>query len=76
MKDSIHSPWIGRLNNLSKTGLSYTGIVFVESFMLAQQQGRGENNRAALLKRIRAATDEQRVAAISLFDDFCKAKEI
>lgn len=76
MKGSLQSPWINRLNALSQTGLTYTGIVFVESFMLAQQYGLGENNREVLLERIRMATDTQKRAAILLFDDFCKAKGI
>jgi hypothetical protein len=74
MKNSLQSPWEGRLNALSQTGLTYAGIVFVESFMLAQHEGRGKNNRAVLLERIRMATDTQKRAAILLFDDFCKAK--
>lgn len=76
MKGSLQSPWINRLNALSQTGLTYTGIVFVESFMLAQQYGLGENNREVLLERIRMATDTQKRSAILLFDDFCKAKGI
>ena len=56
--------------SLSKVGLSHTGIMFVESFMLAEKNGRGFNNRGVLLKRIRMAPDVAKAAAMRVFDDF------
>lgn len=74
--DTLHKPWETRVAALAETGLTLTGRIFVEQFMLAQQQNRGHNNRKVLIRRLRKATDEQRTAALSVFDDFCRAKGV
>lgn len=56
--------------SLGGNGLSFTGQIFVENFMLAEINGRGFNNRAVLLKRIRLAPDAAKAAAMVIFDEF------
>ena len=76
MTQTLHSPWINKLTALGDTGLSTAGRTLTECFMLAQWHGRGTDNREVLSRRLRMATPEQRNAALSLFDEFCKAKGI
>ena len=61
-----------QVDELANTGLTSTGRVFVENFMLAEVNRQGADNREILLQRIRRATDAQKAAAIAVFDEFVK----
>lgn len=72
----LQKPWSAYVYQLHKEGLCELHRNMLTNFMLAQQQNRGVDNRATLLIRLKLATEAQRDAAISVFDDFCKMKGI
>jgi hypothetical protein len=74
--NTLQKPWEGKVESLAAIGLTLTGRIFLENFMLAEQHGRGHNNRNVLILRLSEASDEQRRAALAVFDDFCRAKGI
>ena len=73
---TLQKPWEGKVESLAKIGLTLTGRIFLENFMLAEQQGRGINNRNVLILRLAAASDEQRRADLALFDEFVEKKRL
>lgn len=73
---TLQKPWEGKVEALAKIGLTLTGRIFLENFMLAEQQGRGINNRSVLILRLAAASDEQRRAALLIYDEFVEKKRL
>ena len=73
---TLQKPWEGKVESLAKIGLTLTGRIFLENFMLAEQQGRGINNRNVLILRLAAASDEQRRAALLIYDEFVEKKRL
>ena len=73
---TLQKPWEGKVEALSAIGLTLTGRIFLENFMLAEQQGRGQNNRNVLINRLAAASDEQRKAALLIYDEFVEKKRL
>lgn len=72
--NTLQKPWEGKVEALAAIGLTLTGRIFLENFMLAEQHGRGNNNRNVLILRLRRASDEQRRAALLVFDEFVEKK--
>ena len=58
-----------KVTDLAKTGLTNTGQCYVMNWMLAHANGRSADRRT-LLNRLKFATDPQKAAAMSVFDEF------
>ena len=73
---TLQKPWEGKVESLAEIGLTLTGRILLENFMLAEQQGRGINNRNVLILRLWVASDEQRRAALLIYDEFVEKKRL
>jgi hypothetical protein len=74
--NTLQKPWEGKVEALAEIGLTLTGRIFLENFMLAEQHGRGHNNRNVLIFRLAVATAEQRRAALLIYDEFVEKKRL
>ena len=73
MKSELTSFWDRRVLELRQSGLSICADAILVNCMIAQQEGRGDDNRGILVERIKNSLPSQRVDAIRLFDEFCAA---
>lgn len=71
MRNDIPNQYDLRIQDLTRSGLSRCAEAVLINCMLAEKEGRGDDNLAILVERIKRNTPANIVAALRIYDDYC-----